>query len=482
MTAWECVVGLEVHIQLATQSKIFSGAATTFGSEPNSQACLIDVALPGVLPVCNMEVVRMAVKFGLATGATINKKSIFARKNYFYPDLPKGYQISQYESPIVTGGTINTRVNGTVHPVNITRAHLEEDAGKSLHDAFDHATGIDLNRAGTPLLEIVSEPEIRSAAQAADYLRRLHILVRYLGICDGNLQDGSMRCDANISVRPKGTLELGTRTELKNINSFRFVERGIEAEYRRQVEVLENNGTIVQQTRQYDPATNRTSALRDKEDAQDYRYFPDPDLPPLVLTQEFIDSVAESLPELPDTKLERFINQYGLTADIAAQLAQSNETAKFFEQAVQQAPDNPRSVANWMTVELAGLLNRDSLTIRESPISASQLAQIVARIDSGEISGNGAKSLLASLWETPNDSIDAIIERENLRVSTDRQAIEDLVAATLSQNQNQVQQYREGNRKVLGYLVGQVMKNSPAKIDPKQVNQEIVRRIESSDD
>ena len=478
-THWECVVGLEVHIQLATRSKMFSGAATEFGAPPNSQACLIDIALPGVLPVCNREAVRMAVKFGLAVGGKINRRSIFARKNYFYPDLPKGYQISQYELPIVSGGSIDTTVNGEVQTVSLTRAHLEEDAGKSLHEEFSNATGIDLNRAGTPLLEIVSEPDIRSGAQAADYLRKLHNLVTSLGICDGNLQDGSMRCDANVSIRRCGDSALGTRTELKNINSFRFVERGIESEVERQIDVVENGGSVVQQTRQYDARKNRSRPMRGKESAHDYRYFPDPDLPPLVLSDEFVDAVRALLPELPQNRRNRFITQYGIGEDAASQLTSSVEVSDYFESAVAESPQNPKAVANWINVELTSYLKRNGLQIAESLIPAQSLGRIVARIDSGRISGNGAKILLKSLWHNPGDDVDDRISEEGLEQTSDGDATAQAVSAALDAHADQVRQYLEGNTRVLGYLVGQVMKASRGKLNAKLVNEEIRRQIVS---
>lgn len=477
MSGWECVIGLEVHVQLATKSKMFSGAATDVGAEPNAHACLIDVALPGVLPVCNIEAVGMAIKFGLAVGATINRRSIFARKNYFYPDLPKGYQISQYEIPIVSGGTVATLVDGISRPVRLTRAHLEEDAGKSLHEEFGDATGIDLNRAGTPLLEIVSEPEICSSAQAADYLRRLHALVTSLGICDGNLQDGSMRCDANISVRRKGDDRLGTRTELKNINSFRFVEKGIDFEMRRQIDVLENGGTVVQETRQYDSQKDQTRAMRGKESAHDYRYFPDPDLPPLVLSAEFIEAMKAQLPELPEAKRSRFMEQYRLGDADAAQLASSTDTAAYFESAVLEAPDNPKGVANWIIGELAGYLNRGNLEISDSPISPKILGQLVAKIDDGKISGKNAKTLFALLWENPAAELDELIREKGLEHTADASEVARFVTDTLASSPKQVEQYLGGNRKMMGYFVGQVMKSSHGKLDPKQVNEEVERQL-----
>ena len=478
MTQWETVIGLEVHIQLSTKSKIFSGASTKFGSDPNKQACLIDVALPGVLPVCNQEAIRMAIKFGLAVGATINRKSIFERKNYFYPDLPKGYQISQYEIPIVAGGSLETEVDGEVHVVGLTRAHLEEDAGKSLHEQFDDATGIDLNRAGTPLLEIVSEPEIRSAAQAADYMRKLHSLVTYLGICDGNMQEGSLRCDANVSIRPVGQKELGTRAELKNINSFRFVEKGIEIEIDRQIELLESGGTVVQETRLFDPKLNVTRPMRGKEDAQDYRYFPDPDLPPLVVSDALIDEVRKNLPELPSARKQRFMEDLGLSVADAGQLTQSREVADFYEEALGTSPTNAKSVANWVNVELASYLNKSGLGIQESRVDASVIGKIVAHIADGTISGAGGKTLLQSLWDDPQQSIDAVIDEKGLKQLEDSDELERLVDEVIKTNPEQVQKFKEGNAKLLGFLVGQVMKLSKGKANPKLVNQSLREKLD----
>ena len=470
MTQWESVIGLEVHIQLQSKSKIFSGASTRFGSDPNVQACLIDVALPGVLPVCNIEAVRMAVVFGLAVGAKINRRSIFERKNYFYPDLPKGYQISQYEIPIVSGGSIETEVNGEVRVVGLTRAHLEEDAGKSLHDQFKDATGIDLNRAGTPLLEIVSEPDIRTAAQAADYMRKLHSLVTFLGICDGNMQEGSLRCDANVSVRPIGQKELGTRTELKNINSFRFVEKGIEVEIDRQIELLESGGKIVQETRLFDSKRNVTRSMRGKEDAQDYRYFPDPDLPPLVVSDDFIREVQRELPELPNERKKRFENDFGLTKADAVQLTQSREVADYFEEALQQSPDNAKGVVNWINVELASYLNKSGLNIQNSKVSAGTLGELVAKVSDGTISGAGGKTLLQELWDDPRQTVDAIIEAKGLRQMDDSAELEKLVEQVMAENPEQIQKIQDGNHKVLGFLVGQVMKLSKGQANPKSVS------------
>ena len=478
MTQWETVIGLEVHIQLSTKSKIFSGASTKFGSDPNKQACLIDVALPGVLPVCNQEAIRMAIKFGLAVGATINRKSVFERKNYFYPDLPKGYQISQFEIPIVAGGSLETEVDGEVHVVGLTRAHLEEDAGKSLHEQFDDATGIDLNRAGTPLLEIVSEPDIRSAAQAADYMRKLHSLVTYLDICDGNMQEGSLRCDANVSIRPVGQKELGTRAELKNINSFRFVEKGIEIEIDRQIELLESGGTVVQETRLFDPKLNVTRSMRGKEDAQDYRYFPDPDLPPLVVSDELIDEVKRNLPELPSARKQRFMEGLGLSDADAGQLTQSREVADFYEEALGTSTTHAKSVANWVNVELASYLNKSGLSIQESKVDAIVIGKIVALIADGTISGAGGKTLLQALWDNPQQSIDAVINEKGLKQLEDSGELEQLVDEVIKNNPDQVQKYKEGNAKLLGFLVGQVMKLSKGKANPKLVNQSLREKLD----
>ena len=477
MTRWETVIGLEVHIQLATKSKIFSGASTQYGAGPNVQACLIDVALPGILPVCNLEAVRMAVKFGLAVNAEISHRSIFARKNYFYPDLPKGYQISQYELPVVVGGQIHTQIEDVRQRVGITRAHLEEDAGKSLHEEFHGMTGIDLNRAGTPLLEIVSEPDIRSAAQAADYLRRLHSLVTYLEICDGNMQEGSFRCDANVSVRPMGSEILGTRTELKNINSFRFVEKGINSEVERQVAVLEDGGSIVQETRQYDPSRNLSRPMRSKEDAQDYRYFPDPDLPPLVLDEKFVNEVRKELPELPEPRKKRFMSEYRLTESLAAQLTQSKAMADYFEAACRQAPKNPKMAANWINVELNGHLNRHNLDIEDSRVSADQIGLLISRIEKGVISGRAGKELLECLWENPDSTVDGIIRERGLTQISGSGEIENLVEQAFRENPKELEKLRAGNMRLLGYFVGQVIRLSQGKANPKVVNETIRKKL-----
>ncbi|MCZ6575967.1 MAG: Asp-tRNA(Asn)/Glu-tRNA(Gln) amidotransferase subunit GatB [Acidiferrobacterales bacterium] len=475
---WEPVIGLEVHIQLLTQSKIFSGESTRYGAEPNMQACAVDIALPGVLPVMNKEAVRMAVKFGLAVGAQINHRSVFARKNYFYPDLPKGYQISQYELPIVSRGHIDIEYDGAIKTIDITRAHLEEDAGKSLHEDFHGLTGIDLNRAGTPLLEIVSEPDMRSAQEAVSYLKKLHALVRYLQICDGNMQEGSFRCDANVSVRPRGQTELGTRSELKNINSFRFVEKAIEFEIERQIDVLEGGGTVVQETRLYDPGKDETRSMRSKEEAHDYRYFPDPDLPPLEFDETFVEAVKQTLPELPDAKRDRFLSQYGLNAYDAGVLTTAREMADYYEEVVSASGADPKLVANWVTGELSGYLNKDNREIAESAVSSTALAGLIKRIADSTISGKIAKEVLDAMWNGEGDA-DAVIEKRGLKQITDMSAIEKVVDEVLAANPVQVEQHASGEQKVFGYFVGQVMKATSGKANPKQVNEILEKKLRS---
>ncbi len=467
---WDVVIGLEIHAQLATRSKIFSGASTAYGAEPNTQACLVDLGYPGVLPVLNREVVTMAARFGIAIDATVARRSVFARKNYFYPDLPKGYQISQFELPIVHAGHITlTLDDGTAKRVGITRAHLEEDAGKSLHENLAGKTGIDLNRAGTPLLEIVSEPELSSAKEAVNYMRRIHQLVRYLGISDGNMQEGSFRCDANISVKPKGREELGTRTELKNLNSFRFIEKAIDFEIERQIDVLEGGGTITQETRLYDSDRDETRPMRSKEEANDYRYFPDPDLLPVELDEEFLQRVRESMPELPVAKAARFAEQYGLKhADIEV-LTAGRETADYFEAVVAELGD-AKLAANWVNGELAALLNRDNLDIVAARVSPVQLAGLLKRVADQTISGKIAKDVFASMWDDGGDA-DAIIESRGLRQITDTGALEAVVDEIIAANPEQVEQFRAGKDKVLGFFVGQVMKATQGKANPGQVNQ-----------
>ncbi|MDP7192448.1 MAG: Asp-tRNA(Asn)/Glu-tRNA(Gln) amidotransferase subunit GatB [Arenicellales bacterium] len=472
--SWEPVIGLEVHAQLQTYSKIFSGASTAYGAAPNTQACAVDIALPGVLPVMNRQAALLAVKFGLAVDARVNLRSVFARKNYFYPDLPKGYQISQYEIPIVVGGTLLIDTAQGRKRIGITRAHLEEDAGKSLHEDFHGMTGVDLNRAGTPLLEIVSEPDMRAPAEAVAYLRKLHSLVRYLEICDGNMEEGSFRCDANISVRPMGQTQLGIRTELKNINSFRFVERALEFEIARQIEVLEDGGTVAQETRLYDPATDETRPMRSKEEAHDYRYFPDPDLPPLVITAADLEQARESLPELPDTRRQRFVTEYELSETDAAQLTAEKDTADYFEQALAANACNHRLMANWVTGELASWLNRTDTPISESKVSPSMLGELVRCIQDQTVSGKTAKAVFEAMWHG-DGTAGEIIEARGLKQILDTEIIEQAVVEVIADFPAQVAQVRAGEEKVLSFLVGQVMKATSGKANPRAVN-EILRQ------
>lgn len=467
---WEVVIGLEVHSQLQTKSKIFSGSSIAYGASANTQASAVDIALPGVLPVMNLEAARLAVKFGLAIGAHINQRNVFARKNYFYPDLPKGYQISQMELPIVGLGELEIDTENGAKKIGITRAHLEEDAGKSLHEDFQGQTGIDLNRAGTPLLEIVSEPDMRSPSEAVAYLRKLHSLVRYIEICDGNMQEGSFRCDANVSIRPRGQEELGTRTELKNINSFRFVERAIEYEIERQIDILEDGGKVVQETRLHDPDKHETRSMRSKEDAHDYRYFPDPDLPPMVLDDEFIENVRATLPELPSAKKARFESELSLSEADAAVLTADREVAEYFESTVKASKAETKIVANWMVGELFANLNKSELDIAASPISTEQFALLLDRIADNTLSGKTAKQVFAALWEQEGD-VDAIIEAKGLKQITDTGAIEAIVDDVIAACPEQVQQFKDGNDKVIGFLVGQVMQKSRGKANPQMANQ-----------
>jgi aspartyl-tRNA(Asn)/glutamyl-tRNA(Gln) amidotransferase subunit B len=471
--AWEIVVGIETHAQLATRSKMFSGAATAFGAAPNTQACAIDLALPGVLPVANRAAVEHAVRFGLAVKGTISRRSVFARKNYFYPDLPKGYQISQYELPIVQGGEVRILVENEEKTIRLTRAHLEEDAGKSLHEDFHGMTGIDLNRAGTPLLEIVSEPELIGAKEAVAYARALHALVMWIGICDGNMQEGSFRCDANVSVRRKGE-KLGTRCEIKNLNSFRFMERAIEYEARRQIELLEDGGKVAQETRLYDPERDETRSMRSKEDAQDYRYFPDPDLLPLVVSDALLNEILQGLPELPDARRERFMRDYRLPAYDAGVLTASRAAADYFEALVKASGAEPKICANWQMGELAAALNREERDISSSPIAPRMLAGVVARVSDGTISGKAAKQVFEVMWKL-GGTADQIIEREGLRQVSDAGAIEKVVDQVLAANARQVADYRAGKDKAFNSLVGQVMKATQGKANPAQVN-EILRK------
>ena len=469
---WEVVIGLEIHAQLATKSKIFSSAATTYGAAPNTQACAVDIGLPGVLPVLNQEAVKMAIKFGLAIGAKLTERSIFSRKNYFYPDSPKGYQISQFELPIVGTGELAIELeDGTEKIIGVTRAHLEEDAGKSMHEDFHGQTGIDLNRCGTPLLEIVSEPDMRSAKEAVAYMKKIHSLVRYIQICDGNMQEGSFRCDANVSVRPSGQETLGTRSELKNINSFRNVERAINIEVERQINLIEDGGKVVQETRLYDADKNETRSMRSKEEANDYRYFPDPDLLPLVLDQKMIEEVRASMPELPKAKCDRFITTLGLSLYDASVLTSSREMADYFEAVLASANNNDsKACANWVIVELSGALNKAGLEIDQSPVSAEQLGGLLARISDNTISGKIAKKIFEVLWAGEGDDADSIIEDKGLKQVTDINALGTLINEVIANNPAQLEQYLAGKEQLLGFFVGQVMQASKGKANPAQVN------------
>ena len=465
---WETVIGLEIHSQLKTKSKIFSGASTAFGASANSQACAVDLGYPGVLPVLNKEAVNMALSFGLAVNAKINKHSIFARKNYFYPDLPKGYQISQFELPIVGQGEIEIPLDdGQNKMVGITRAHLEEDAGKSIHDLYDDFTAIDLNRAGTPLLEIVSEPDMRSAKEAVAYAKKIHALVQYIGICDGNMQEGSFRCDANVSIRKKGD-ELGTRAELKNINSFKFLEKAINLEVERQIDILEDSGSIVQETRLYDSDKNETRSMRSKEEANDYRYFPDPDLLPVLIDDELLVQIKNSLPELPTEKKIRFIDDFGLSEYDAENLTAQKDIADYFESMIAKGADVKLS-ANWVMGDLSASLNKDQIEIQDSPISAIELYELITKISDNTISGKIAKDVFKSMWEGKG-SVEEIIENQGLKQITDIDALENIIDEVVNNNTLQVQQFKDGNSKLLGFFVGQVMKATNGKANPKQVN------------
>jgi len=496
---WEIVIGLETHTQLATRSKIFSGASTAFGAEPNTQACPVDLALPGVLPVANRAAVECAIRFGLAIGAEIAPRSVFARKNYFYPDLPKGYQISQYELPVVSGGglAIAWKTEGKggeaqAHEtfVKLTRAHLEEDAGKSLHEDFHGMSGIDLNRAGTPLLEIVTEPDMRSAKEAVAYAKALHGLVVWLGICDGNMQEGSFRCDANVSVRPMGQAEFGTRCEIKNLNSFRFLERAIDFEVRRQIELIEDGGRVVQETRLYDPDRDETRSMRSKEEAHDYRYFPDPDLPPLVIEPDWIERVRASLPELPAGMRQRFVEQYGLGSYDATTLTAGRAGARYFDAVVAalvaaaggkaDVPALAKAAANWVMVDVAAALNRDGLEIDACPVAPGQLAGLIRRIQDGTISGKIARDVFAAMWTEPaagDDLADRIVESRGLKQISDAGAIEKIVDEVLAANPKSVEEFRAGKDKAFNALVGQVMKATKGKANPQQVNDLLRARL-----
>jgi len=476
---WETVIGLEIHAQLSTQTKIFSSSATAYGASPNAQANLVDLGYPGVLPVLNGEAVRMAVKFGLAIGARIAEHSVFARKNYFYPDLPKGYQISQYELPIVAEGTLDIELeDGATKRIGVTRAHLEEDAGKSLHEGLPGVSGIDLNRAGTPLVEIVSEPDLRSAREAVAYMKKVHTLVRYLEICDGNMQEGSFRCDANVSVRRRGAEKLGTRAEIKNLNSFRYVEKAINFEIERQIELIESGGKVVQETRLYDPDKGETRSMRAKEEANDYRYFPDPDLLPVALDQAFIDSVRATLPELPDQKAARFMKDYGLSAYDAAVLSSSRELAAYYEEAVKAAaPAEPKLTANWVTGELAAALNKEGVEIGASRVSTALLGGLLRRIADNTISGKIGKEVFEAMWASGLDA-DAIIEEKGLRQITDTSAIEKAIDDVMAKNPGQLADYRSGKDKLFGFFVGQVMKATQGKANPAQLNELLKKKLQ----
>ena len=475
--SWETVIGLEIHVQLDTDSKIFSGASTSYGSEQNTNASLVDLGYPGVLPVLNKDAVMMAIKFGLAIDAEISRRSIFARKNYFYPDLPKGYQISQYELPIVQGGSLEIKLNdGTRKVIGITRAHLEEDAGKSIHDKFNNETAIDLNRAGTPLLEIVSEPDIRSAEEASSYMQKIHQLVRYLKISDGNMQEGSFRCDANVSVRPSGQAEFGTRAEVKNINSFRFVENAINYEVERQIDRLENGNDIIQETRLYDPDKDETRPMRSKEEANDYRYFPDPDLLPLEIDQKTIDKIQKSLPELFEKKVIRYTDDLKIKQNDAEEIAKNMQIAEYFEATLNHFNNNPQLVTNWILSEVIGVLNRENMEIKAFQIEPMQLASLLSRIEDNTISSKIAKNLFNQML-TSNETVDQMIKQQGLEQITDEGSINEYVAEVLNEFSDQKDQYLAGKEQVLGFLVGQVMKRSQGKANPKLVNELIINQI-----
>jgi len=477
MKEWETVIGLEIHAQLSTQSKIFSASPTAYGAPPNAQANLVDLGYPGVLPVLNRAAVQMAVKFGLAIEAKISRHSVFARKNYFYPDLPKGYQISQYELPVVGPGAIDIVLDDGAHKrIGVTRAHLEEDAGKSLHEGLPGVSGIDLNRAGTPLIEIVSEPDMRSAKEAVAYMKKVHTLVRYLEICDGNMQEGSFRCDANVSVREKGAEKFGTRAEIKNLNSFRFVEKAINFEVARQIDLIESGGKVVQETRLYDPDKGETRSMRSKEEANDYRYFPDPDLLPLELTEDLIAGVRASLPELPDAKAARFSSQYGLSAYDAGVLTASRELAAYYEELASLVSGEPKLAANWVMGELAAALNKEGLEISGGKMSAARLAGLLRRISDKTISGKIAKEVFEAMWSEGAEA-DSVIESKGLRQITDTSAIERAIEEVMAKNPGQLAEYRSGKDKLFGFFVGQVMKATQGKANPAQLNELLKKKL-----
>jgi len=480
---WEVVIGLETHTQLSTNSKIFSGSSTQFGAAPNTQASPVDLALPGVLPVLNRGAVERAIQFGLAVNATIAPQSIFARKNYFYPDLPKGYQISQFEIPVVQGGKVSFLLEkdgkSELRTVQLTRAHLEEDAGKSLHEDYQGMTGIDLNRAGTPLLEIVTEPDMRSAAEAVAYAKALHSLVMWLGICDGNMQEGSFRCDANVSVRPVGQAAYGTRTEIKNLNSFNFMEEAINYEIRRQIELIEDGGTVVQETRLYDPDKKETRSMRSKEDSQDYRYFPDPDLPPLAISAEWVERVRATMPELPDAMRERFVRDFSLSAYDAAAMTQSKAMAGYFEAATASGAQAKPAV-NWLMGDMSSTLNRENVDISEAPVSPKQLAVLLQRIEDGTISNKIAKEVFGAMWEARSvqeNLADEIIESKGLKQISDSGALEKIIDEVLAANAKSVEEFRAGKEKAFNSLIGQAMKASKGKANPAQLTELLKQKL-----
>ena len=475
---WELVVGIETHAQLMTKSKIFSGASTAFGAEPNVQACPVDLALPGVLPVMNRQAVALAIRFGLAVGAKVAEHSVFARKNYFYPDLPKGYQISQFEIPVVQGGSLSFVVGDQTKTVRLTRAHLEEDAGKSLHEDFAGQSGIDLNRAGTPLLEIVTEPDIRSADEAVAYAKTLHSLVTWLGICDGNMQEGSFRCDANVSVRPKGQKEFGTRCEIKNLNSFKFLHAAILYEAQRQIELIEDGGTVVQETRLYDPDKNETRSMRSKEDSQDYRYFPDPDLPPLTISTQWIEQVKADMPELPGQKQQRYQDELGLSAYDAATITATRAMTDYFEAVLaSSSKDSAKTVANWLLGEFSASLNRADLTPEQAPIAPALLARLVARIADGTLNNKTAKVVFSALWEGEFSDVDSCIKGKGLEQISDTGAVEKIVDDVLAAHPGPVAEYKAGKEASFNFLVGQVMRAAKGKANPAQVNELLKRKL-----
>ena len=480
-TGWDVVIGLEIHVQLSTLSKIFSGASTTFGAMPNSQACLVDLGMPGILPVVNGAVFPKAIAFGIAIGATIGTRSVFDRKNYFYPDLPKGYQITQMDAPIVTGGSIDINLtNGSTKTIRITRAHLEEDAGKSIHSDFHGLTAIDLNRAGTPLLEIVSEPDLSNAKEAVAYARAVHQLVTYLSVSDGNMSQGSLRCDANVSVRPAGDTQLGTRTETKNVNSFKFLERAIDYEINRQIDLIESGGVVIQETRLYDPDKDETRPMRNKETATDYRYFPEPDLLPVEIDNAFIQKVRDQMPELPEQKRARYISQLGLTAVDARLLASDLSLASYFEK-VNEITKDPAQTANWVKGELLARLNRENISPNEAPIEPRQLGDLILRVNDETISGKIAKTIFSALWHEETNSVDDYIDLNGLKQVSDNSTLEPIVDQIIADNPKQVGQFVAGKTKLLGFFVGQVMKQTGGTANPKQVNDLVVQRLKSAE-